>query len=1452
MHHSLTRRAVARLTAIAMALAIGLVGIGGNTSAHAASTTWESLTLAEKQSSYGFFMYEAENGTSDAMKSSAEQAASYLKTAKFASQYTRIGQKGDATSLDNFLLGAKLLVNFNNYRASLANEPCRHDLATTNAGYVKNCTATSLTPLKASYQGFSEAQANTNYSANVLGHAGNAGQKTSFWTGWSENEGWGSSVSSNFDYTTSTPHGSMSEWYGEINTYNTDTSNYSSIGHYTNMTNKYVNDGTVTYLQYTSSGYAYNDYSDAAQNKTYRCTDGVDFYTGDQGYTLDPAAFVSQIENYISLVKTIASVTTPGAVTTPSGTTPTLPSTVAVTYSDGTTGTANVTWDTTDTTWKNRAGGSYTVSGTVHDPVANTDIPTSVDVTVTPATVSAVAANGATTATVAPGTSDPASGLTTKATITYSNGDTADGAIDWSVSGTADGAHLKETQLNATGTVKDSDGKAVGTVPGTITVTPITVSSIDPVAVSTTTGNAPTLPSTVTVNWSYGDPSAGSVTWNSIDSTDYSKAGTFTVDGAVTDSDGTSLGTATATVTVTDGKPATVVFDGTTSDATAVTVNAGTDPSGLLAQKTATVTYTDDGTATGTKVKTTSGLAVTWKTPEGSNWYHGSIDGATSQTVTGTVEGLPVTATVTINQATPTSAVITGTTSANAAVTTPAGTKPTLPTTATVTYSNGDTKDAAITWGSVSETDYHGSTDNDTTFVVSGTAEGLPVTATVTVSKATPTSAVIAGTNSAETTVTTPAGTAANLPATATVSYSNGDTKDVTIAWDNADYTGSTDNDTMFDVNGTAEGFTFTAHVTVSKATPTQAVITGTDSAETTVTTPAGTKPNLPVTATVSYSNGDTKDVAIAWDNADYTGSTDNDTTFDVSGTAGAFSFTAHVTVSKATPTSVGFVTTDSEGTQTTSTEVQVLGQAGVEPTLPKNATVTYSNGATKPSTVSWNTPSGSDWYQGSTTEDTTVDVTGTVSELPGTTLTAHVKLTSADISTVYITGTDPASAETTVTTDAGSSPTLPTTATVTYTNGVEQETPIVWDSFDDTAYHGSADAATSFDVTGTAAGRTLTAHVTVSKATPTSAVITGTNSTETTVTTPAGTAANLPATATVSYSNGDTKDVTIAWDNADYTGSTDADTMFDVNGTAEGFTFTAHVTVSKASPTSVNFTDDGDASTGVDKEFDETVTVGDAISLPTTIGAGTFAIVYSNGQSVNSGDWTIVWNATDAQLTQDASTAGTYAYKGLAYRAMTDDEAQAIVSALSRPSHAPLHRNGPVLRAPMQPASVTADALKNAVAAEIAEMSRSDAKTTSDDAATAVFSALGVTSPSAGAQSLLSDWFSTNVLPTTANVTVNAKPVTPGKDSGNGTSGTGNGTSANGSTSSTGSATTVGEAVTAGHSSSTESNLAKTGVAIGGSAMAVLLMASLGIALVGVHRRNAAHVAEGAHHQAD
>lgn len=289
--------------------------------AEESASTWDTLSTAEKRSSYGFFMYQAENGESDLEKECAASAADALKNGVLK-DYTHIGETGDATSLDNMLLSAMALVKFNNYRSSLDNEPRRQDLSANHPGRLSESeTPDSLVPLQASYVTFAQAQANANYSQTILNHS-NQSIDATYLTGYAEIIAWhsrsglypDSDDNGNtyvLDPGTASPTMGMLQWYSEKNAYDYDLGATSEVGHYTIMTNKIIYNGKVYYNQYNVAGYAVNtDEQTGYDNIGIRCVNEVADFSensfGRVGYTTSAEDYLNKVYTYCMKVHPVA------------------------------------------------------------------------------------------------------------------------------------------------------------------------------------------------------------------------------------------------------------------------------------------------------------------------------------------------------------------------------------------------------------------------------------------------------------------------------------------------------------------------------------------------------------------------------------------------------------------------------------------------------------------------------------------------------------------------------------------------------------------------------------------------------------------------------------------------------------------------------------------------------------------------------------------------------------------------------------------------------------------------------------------------------------------------------------------------------------------------------------------------------------------------------------------
>jgi hypothetical protein len=218
----------------------------------------------------------------------------------------------------------------------------------------------------------------------------------------------------------------------------------------------------------------------------------------------------------------------------------------------------------------------------------------------------------------------------------------------------------------------------------------------------------------------------------------------------------------------------------------------------------------------------------------------------------------------------------------NPQVATIVGEAPQLPAAVSATWSDGTVADATVTWADVDASMYA----QAGSFLVAGTVAADPsasVSATVTVGS--PTSVQEPGD------VSVAAGTAPALPATLVVTYSNGLTRSRTVNWEAVDASRYLDAGT-FTVNGTVEGTDFTVQSTV---TVSAATVTGIQN-NLAVQTVAGTAPELPATASIRWSNGQTTNEPVTW-NAVSASQYAQAGSFSVQGTAAGVTVSCTVTV---------------------------------------------------------------------------------------------------------------------------------------------------------------------------------------------------------------------------------------------------------------------------------------------------------------------------------------------------------------------------------------------------------------------------------------------------------------------------------------------------------------------------------------------------------------------------
>ncbi|HHV99428.1 MAG TPA: hypothetical protein GXX36_07620 [Clostridiaceae bacterium] len=294
--------------------------------------------------------------------------------------------------------------------------------------------------------------------------------------------------------------------------------------------------------------------------------------------------------------------------------------------------------------------------------------------------------------------------LPAEVTARYSDGSSKSVAVVWDE--IEPSQYAEAGTFTVEGTVEGTSIKAKATVTVEEVEVPPVIVSIDEVSVTTKAGTAPVLPSEVTARYSDGSSKSVAVVWDEIDPSQYTEAGTFTVEGTV---EGTSI-KAKATVIVTPLIVNEVKLDSIPDKKPGDTVTiTGTTTFGEITIKVIapnkTVLYI--GTAKGGNFTKTFTLP---KDAKPGVYEIVAGVGSTVATATFKVEAIVPPTIVSIDEVN---------------VTTKAGTAPVLPAEVTARYSDGSSKNVAVVWDEIDPAQYA----KAGTFTVEGTVEGTDIKA---------------------------------------------------------------------------------------------------------------------------------------------------------------------------------------------------------------------------------------------------------------------------------------------------------------------------------------------------------------------------------------------------------------------------------------------------------------------------------------------------------------------------------------------------------------------------------------------------------------------------------------------------------------------------------------------------------------------------------------------------
>lgn len=517
---------------------------------------------------------------------------------------------------------------------------------------------------------------------------------------------------------------------------------------------------------------------------------------------------------YTVTVKGIGNVTDSQPVKTVSGTAPVLPEKLTVTWSDGTTSEASVTWEAIpEEKYMKREGGTFTVDGTVK----GYDGKVTVTVQVDPAVISTVEYVKEVTT---PSGTKPV--LSEKANVVWSNGDKEEVTITWEEIA-ADDYNVR------TGKVFDVDGVISELndykVTCKVTIEKATVVSADyKKEVTTESGTAPSLPDTAKVTWSNGDVTDEKIVWDSLEKETYSKreGGSFDAKGAI---EGTAQVVA-CRVTV---KPAVKVSAEAPSAITSLT---GSEP---VLPKTVKVTWSNGDV---------TNESVVWDSIDPSE-YAAEND----LVVNGTVEGYDEQ----IQQQIHVRDVIIAEVNSPAVVITEAGQEPVLPAVIEVVFSDGTKGNVAVIWDELTEEQYHSGGEFKVSGIIDAWNDSVEITVHVNDEY------IISVDEIGIEQVETEAGKAPEMPKTVNVNYSNGDKAEKAIVWNISEE--QYHNGGEFIAEGMIEGYenSIKCKVIVRPAT-----LIGVEPIVE-IKTFVGEAPVLPKVVKGIWSNGDHSDVAVKW-----------------------------------------------------------------------------------------------------------------------------------------------------------------------------------------------------------------------------------------------------------------------------------------------------------------------------------------------------------------------------------------------------------------------------------------------------------------------------------------------------------------------------------------------------------------------------------------------------------
>ncbi|GFZ31069.1 hypothetical protein CSC2_15950 [Clostridium zeae] len=375
------------------------------------------------------------------------------------------------------------------------------------------------------------------------------------------------------------------------------------------------------------------------------------------------------------------------------------------------------------------------------------------------------------------------------------------------------------------------------------------------------------------------------------------------------------------------------------------------------------------------------------------------------------------------------------------------------------------------------------------------------------------------------------------------------------VSWDASTYNGNVDKETTFELKGTVSGYDKPISIKVKVGNP--FIVFAIDPSAVTVkngTSLSDLNTTLPKTVQVKLSNGTNSSVKVSWNTCGYNGNVSKETVYTFKGDLeGQSKIATNITVKVGSP----FVTSITEAKMITvdnGTTLEVVKRQ-----LPKTVEVKWSNGYRKDTKVSWDTSS----YDGNTAAEKIFTFTGSVEGITQTTAIS-VKVGNPIVVSVK----NPSS----ITVGNGVSDEdllslLPKTVEVKMSNGTVGTAKVTWNI---EKYNPKKTKAETYVFKGKLEQCKETAEITVYVRSKNEAPTVVSVINPASINVANGTSASdlpLPKTVSVNLSNRTVGTANVTWDTTSYNGNVSGIQSFTIQGTVEGTTTKASITVNIGAP---------------------------------------------------------------------------------------------------------------------------------------------------------------------------------------------------------------------------------------------------------------------------------------------